>query len=109
MSGKAKAGKHVTDLLGDAARLAGQAAQFIRYCDRWAKSAGSENHLRSLSLYPPSQSRNGQWLVIGKLWSGGYKMVAFHRSSDPHTALVGFFQRWAEGKLDWKPDTWAEK
>lgn len=90
------------------AHFANQAVQFVRYCSRWVKSVGAENHIRSIALYPPSVSRNGQWLVVGKSWAGGYRMVAFHRSSDPLTALVGFFQRAAEEKLIWKRDEYAE-
>lgn len=109
MSRKAKVDSNGDGILGDAAHREAQATQFIRYCRSWERTTRDANQLRSLSLYPPSTSRNGQWLVIGKAWSGGYKLVAFHRATDPFTALLGFFQRWAVGKLDWKEDTYAEK
>lgn len=109
MSSKAKAPRHVTDILGDTARLAAQAAQLVRLAVRWERTTGAASHIRSVAIYPPSQSRNGQWLIIGKAWDGGYKLVAFHRSSDLLTALVGFLQRAADGKLEWKPDTYAER
>lgn len=92
----------------DAARLGSQALALVRLFRRWATTTRSENHLRSLSIYPPSQSRQGMWLIIGKAWSGGYKLVAFHRGTDPLTAILGFMQRLAEDKLDWKADEFAE-
>lgn len=93
----------------DVARLTAQAQEFIRGCHRWSHTVGEENHIRSVTLYPPSQSRNGMWMVIGKAWSGGYKLVAFHRASDPLTALAGFFVRATQGKLEWKEDSFAER
>lgn len=91
------------------ARLGNQAQTFTNWCVKWAKHNGEGSvALRSLSLYPPSASRNGDWLVVAKGFDGGYKCVAFHRASEPLTALLGFFQRWAEGKLTWKPDEYAK-
>jgi hypothetical protein len=108
MPGKVRTDSNGNSLVSDATRLASQAVQFIRYCRRWSETTGQEYHIRSIALYPPSQSRNGMWLVIAKSWYGGYKLVAFHRSPDPLTALVGFFQKWVEDKLDWKQDKFAD-
>lgn len=96
-------------VLTDKARVAEQAIQLLRLMYRWEETVGQENHIRSIALYPPSTSRNGQWLVIGKAWSGGYKLVAFNRNTDPLSALLGFFTRWSQGKLDWKEDSFAER
>lgn len=104
MSRSAKAGKDGAGILDDGARLAEQALQFVRYSIKWAQAPVSEYHLRSIVLYPPSSTRAGQWMVVGKGWYGGYKMVAFHRSSDALTALTGFLAKWWVGKLDWKKD-----
>lgn len=109
MSRKAKEDRHVTDILGDTARLAAQAALIVRLAVRWERTIGRENHIHSVTIYPPARSRNGQWLIIGKAWGSGYKLVAFHRSSDIITALVGFLQRAYEQKLEWKRDTYAEQ
>lgn len=108
MSRKAKKVDSDGNILGDAARLAGQAALLIRLCNLWAKTVGGENHIKSIALYPPSVSRAGMWMVIGKSWSGGYRLVAFHRGSDALTTLCGFLQRAYEQKLTWKEDSFAE-
>lgn len=86
-----------------------QALQFVRYCAKWSSTVGLEYHIRSVTLYPPSASRNGMWLVIAKGWYGGHKLVAFHRASDPLTAMLGMLQRYIEGKLDWKEDKYGDE
>lgn len=95
--------------LENPARLTAQALELLRLGDRWEASVGAENHIKSLALYPPSASRNGQWLVIGKAWSGGHKLVAFHRASDPITALLGFLSKAEQQKLEWKQDKWGDE
>lgn len=109
MSGKLR--KHKVSPNGDedASRVAGQAVQFVRYCRKWALPARGYPILRSLSLYPPSVSRNGNWLVVGKAWGDTGRLVAFHRSPDPLTALVGFLAKSAAGTLVWKADTYVPK
>lgn len=92
----------------DTTALAAQARAVLRGCSLWERTIGSENHIRSWSLYPPSASRNGQWLIVAKAWSGGHRLVAFHRSSDPLTCMAGFFQRAEENKLEWKVDDYAQ-
>jgi len=89
------------------ARLAEQALLFIRYCAQWEKSQRRMSVLRSVSIYPPSTSRYGGWLVIGKAWSDGQRLVAFYRAPDPLTALLGFFTAVASEKIAWKEDKYA--
>lgn len=89
--------------------LAAQARAVLRGCSLWERSVGAELHIKSVAIYPPSTSRNGMWLVIGKAWSGGYKLVAFHRATDPLTAFAGFLQRAEEGKLIWKEDKFGSE
>lgn len=108
MPRKSKTDPNGPDILGDATRLAGQAAHIVRASLRWQRTTRNSTHLRSVSIYPPSSSRNGQWLIIGKAWNEGYRLVAFHRASDLITALAGFFQRYLENKLIWKDDEYAE-
>jgi len=88
--------------------VANQAVSFIRLCTQWERSVGAENHIKSITLYPPAATRNGMWLVVAKAYSGGYKMVAFHRAGDPLSALVGFLSRVEQQKIEWKKDTWGE-
>lgn len=109
MPSTTKADKRGKLLPSDIARITEAAQEFIRGCHRWERTTGSENHITSITLYPPSQSRNGQWLVIAKAWSGGYRLVAFSRSTDPLHALALFFTRWVNGKLEWKEDKYAER
>lgn len=109
MGTRSRSSEDVARGTGELTRLGGQAQAFVRWCGKWAQVNGTgSKSLVSLSIYPPSASRNGQWLIVGKAFDGGYRFVAFHRSTDPLTALVGFFQRWAEGKLTWKPDEWRK-
>lgn len=91
---------------GDAptTRVANQALQFIRLCVRWEQSQRRSTVLRSLNIYPPSSSRNGQWLVIAKGWAEGYRVVAFHRSPDILNALLGILQKIADESIVWQAD-----
>lgn len=109
MSSKAGKGDRPPLLLADEATIVAQAKGFLRISDRWGKSTGGSNHIRSISIYPPAISRNGMWLAIAKAWSGGYKLVAFYRASDPLTALNGILQAAASEKLQWKVDDYADK
>lgn len=109
MSGKAKDDLPGAGILGDVTRVKDQALQFIRLAHRWSQTERGEYHLRSLTLYPPSATRAGSWMVVGKAWYGGYKLVAFHRSTDALSVLLGFLARWSQGKLDWKRDQYDEK
>lgn len=104
MSGTARKNKVGSDGDEDGSRLAAQALQFVRYCRRWAAPRRDWPILRSVTLYPPSASRNGNWLVVGKGFMPDQKVVAFHRSPDPLTALVGFMAKGAAGTLVWKED-----
>lgn len=108
MSRKVKANSD-GDILGNAAHFVEQAKTLVRILYRWSQATGSENHLRSITIYPPSAARNGMWLIVGKAWSGGYKLVSFHRATDPLTALVGFLSRVEQGKATWKEDSYAEE
>jgi len=92
----------------DMSHLAHQAVQFIRLCYRWQEASHASTQLLSVSIYPPSPKRNGDWLVVGKGFSGGYRLVAFHRSAHPLKALLGFFQKCADQTLDWKQDDYAQ-
>lgn len=94
-------------LLEDTAAIARQAVELLRYCAKWERSSGAARHIRSVSLYPPSQARNGMWLVVGKAWDEGYAMVAFYRQADPLTALVGFFAKAYAQKLEWRRDSYV--
>ena len=109
MPGKVRSDTDGSSEFYSKARLAEQALQFIRYCAQWEKSQRRMSVLRSVSLYPPSTSRNGSWLVIGKAWSDGQRLVAFYRSTDPLTALLGFFTAVAAEKVTWKPDQYANE
>lgn len=95
------------DVLEDSSRRQAQATQLVRYCVKWALPQRDWPILRSVTLYPPAVSRNGSWLVVGKAWGDQKRLVAFHRSTDPLTALVGFLQKWFQATLVWKEDTWV--
>lgn len=107
MSRSAKGDTDGPNLPGSTARLAAQADVIVRYASRWAAQSGDVVYLRSINLYPPSRSRNGMWLIVGKGFYGGYNVVAFHRAPDVITALVGFLSRWYTGKLVWKKDSYS--
>lgn len=91
---------------GDASltRLTNQALQFVRLCVRWERNQQRSTVLRSLNIYPPSSSRNGQWLIVAKGWAEGYRVVAFHRSSDCLTALLGILSKIADESIVWQAD-----
>lgn len=107
MSGKTGGGGRQKDLLGNASNLLGQATLIVRYSVKWADTHRAEVHLMSISVYPPSRSRNGQFLVVGKGWQEGVRLVAFHRNTDLVSALAGFFTKWWTGKLEWKQDKYS--
>lgn len=109
MSRKTKADSDGGGLLGDAARISNQAQRIILLAAKWEAGQGAEYHLRSVSIYPPSATKAGNWLIVAKGWYGGYRMVAFHRAPDILTALVGFLERWYQGKLIWKKDEYASE
>lgn len=109
MSGTVRKNKVSPNGDADSSRLAAQALQFARYLRKWELSGRGWPLFRSITLYPPSASRNGSWLVVGKAYGEQEKLVAFHRSPDPLTALVGFLQKWLEGKLVWKVDEYREQ
>lgn len=92
----------------DTAHLAHQALQFLRLCYRWSEAATNSTQLLSISLYPPNSRHGGDWLVVGKGFSGGYRMVAFHRSPNPFKALLGFLSKCGEQTLTWKEDSYAQ-
>lgn len=97
--------------VGDAflARVREQALEFLRLGSRWAASSHRSSQIRSLALYPPSTSRNGMWLCIAKAWVDGQKLVAFHRATDPLSAIVGLLARAEQQKLDWREDAYAQE
>lgn len=95
-------------ILADSARRAAQAAMLIRLSLQWAQSVHRSTQLRSLNIYPPSASRNGMWLVVAKGWDGGRKVVAFHRSPDFLTTLLGILQKIADCSISWKEDRYSE-
>lgn len=92
----------------DASHLAHQALQFIRLCYRWSRNSESSTQLISVSLYPPNSRHGGDWLVVGKGFDGGYRMVAFHRSPHPFKALLGFLSKVADQTIVWKEDAYAQ-
>jgi hypothetical protein len=108
MSRKAKEGAGRSIILDDVAHIAEQAVQFVRYTHLWERQEGSEIHLSAVNIYPPSVSRNGMWLVVGKGWRDGDRLVSFYRSPDCLTALVGFFVAARQQRLVWKVDVWKD-
>jgi len=92
----------------DATHLAHQALQFIRLCYRWDASRTTSPFLHAITLYPPNHRHNGDWLVVGKGYSGDTRMVAFHRSSHPFKALLGFLSKVAAQTIEWKEDSYAQ-
>lgn len=109
MSGAIRSDKNRRDAYASDARLAAQAKQFVRLCFQWAISVNRSPVLRSVTLYPPSVSRNGAWLVVCKVWDDGDKKVGFHRASDPLTALLGALTKLQAGALPLKDDTYSER
>lgn len=95
--------------LEDNSRILHQALEFIRICARWERSTRLEVSISSITLYPPSTSRNGQWLVVGKSYLYPDKLVAFHRAPDPLTAVLGFLSRAEQQKIEWKKDEWKDR
>lgn len=108
MSGKVRQNQVSSDGDAPASRLLAQARSFVRLCFQWSLSNHRSPILRSLTLYPPSTSRNGQWLVVAKVWDDGEKLVGFHRASDPLTALLGTLTKLANSTLALKADTYHE-
>lgn len=104
MQGKVRKDKFGPNGDAGSTRISAQALQLVRYLRKWELSGRSWPVLRSLTLYAPAQNRTGSWLVVGKAWGEQGGLVAFSRSSDPLTAMVGFLQKWIEGKLVWKED-----
>lgn len=92
----------------DASHIAAQALQFIRLCYRWADANNNSTQLVSISIYPPNSKHGGDWLVVGKGFSGGYRLVAFHRSPNPFKALLGFLQKVGDQTIVWKEDAYAQ-
>lgn len=109
MPGKARPHPNGPESDASPSRLAAQAAELLRAGLQWEGSTHNSTHLRSVTIYPPSSSRNGMFLIVGKAWHGGYKMVAFHRAPNILAALLGFFWKVANQKIEWKPDTFAER
>ena len=99
----------IPSVLADAAHFANQALSLYQIAARWAGTAGKENHIRHLSVYPPTGRRGNQWLIVLHSWSGGYRLVAFHRADDLLTALLGALSRAEQQKLVWKEDDYAGK
>lgn len=96
---------------GDASRsrVAEQALQLIRLSVLWSKNTRRSTILRSINIYPPAASRNGLWLVVGKGWDQGYRVVAFHRSTDFLVAVLGFLSKVADQSIEWHPDKFQEE
>lgn len=109
MSGAIRSDKNGSDADASSARLAAQARSFVRLCFQWAISTHRSPVLRSITLYPPKTSRNGQWLVVAKVWDDGQKLVGFHRSGDPLTALLGTLTKLKDQTLTLKADTYSER
>lgn len=109
MSRKAERDNRRGSLLGDVTRFKEQAAQLIQLSVWWERTTHTDAHIKSLSIYPPSTSRNGMWLIVLKGFGVYGGMVAFHRAPDLLTALLGALNRAAQGKLDWKRDEWADR
>lgn len=109
MPGAIRKDKYTSDGDEVGSRLLAQARQFLRLCFQWEKSVHRSPVLRSITLYPPKTSRYGGWLVVAKVWSDGEKLVGFHRSPDPLTAVLGALTKLSQGSLDLKPDTYTER
>jgi len=92
----------------DTTHLAYQALQFLRLCYKWAATTQNSTQLVSLSIYPPNNKHGGDWLIVGKAFDGGYRMVAFHRSPNPFQALLGFLSKCNDKTLVWKEDSYAQ-
>lgn len=92
----------------DASHLSHQALSFMRLCYRWAQSTEKSTQLVSISLYPPNSRHGGDWLVVGKGFSEGYRLVAFHRSPNPFAAVLGFLSKCEAQTLTWKEDAYAQ-
>lgn len=108
MASVEQADKDFPDGVGSLAEFGRKAVQFTRYCYQWKNSQRRMRVLRSVTLYPPTPSRPRSWLLVGKAWDDGQRLVSFYRSTHPFTALLGFFASVAAGKDSWKPDTWAD-
>lgn len=91
----------------DAARLLAQATQFIRLCYKWSQASERSTQLVSLSIYPPNSRHGGDFLVVAKGFDQGYRLVAFHRSPNPFTALLGILQKIADQSIVWKEDAYS--
>lgn len=108
MSGKSRSNQKRKFIPSDVTAITDTAVRMVRHSWAWERVTKSGFFLTSLVIYPPSAQRNGMWLVVGKSWDEGYKMVAFYRAPDMLSAVVGFLDRAAAGKVEWKRDKWDE-
>lgn len=108
MSSALRSDKVGSDGDAPASRLLAQARMFVRLCFRWSQSTSHSPVLRSLAIYPPKTTRNGQWLVVAKVWDDGVRKVGFQRSPDPLSALLGALSKLDAGTLVLKEDTYSE-
>ena len=92
----------------DATHLLNQALLFVRLCYKWDKSRTYSPFLHAVTLYPPNNHHGGDWLVVGKGYSGDTRMVAFHRSPHPFKALLGFLSKVNDQTIIWKEDSYAQ-
>ena len=101
-SSRSKGPTHYTD---DAA-IGRQAKEFYRICLKWSDGNHTEDSMRSLTLYPPSSTRNGLWLAVAKAGIGSGRTVTFYRAADPLSCLVGIMAKIEQGRAEWKLDKW---
>jgi len=94
--------------LQDSTTFERQGFQLAHALSKWARSDGVNRKLVSVTLYPPDGAKRSVWMVLGKGFIDGVPVVAFHRSPDPLTALLGFFQKAFAGSLTWKRDTYRK-
>jgi hypothetical protein len=64
-------------------------------------------NLTGLSLRPPSQTRDGDWLVVVRAQVGGEAVVAFHGAATLLEALPGTIRRILNHTIEWKVDEYA--
>lgn len=108
-SRKAQADQDEPVGVGSLAHIRAQAIQLSSYLRKWEMHTGSWPVIRSLTIYPPTQNRTGSWLVVLKGFAPEKRLVAFHRATTPFAAMVGILQKWIEGSLVWKVDTYRER
>lgn len=62
--------------------------------------------LMSLTVQTPWK-RGSEFLVVGRIETGGSKYVAFHSADTLYEALRGFCERFTDKRLELKEDTYG--